>query len=665
MPSRAPVVTILLLLLALIGTGFGLSRGLASPVSGDGKNTMDVLPANSGNIDVGNAFTVQIQLMGEPTNTELAYTAVQVQLEWNAAGLEHVSNTADGNIVLLDGSPVFASDDPPGTEQIQNLGGIVSLGPVQTAGLIWTLTLRCDAGGTFPLHLVPFSEDPINGTATAAGAGQTQPMVLEDGQVNCGGGAASPTPTATPALPTITSTATRTPTATPTTTRTPTPTRTVTPTLIPGSPTATPTPGTCPDSDGDGLTDCDETGIYGTNPHNPDTDGDGLSDGDEVLIYRTHPLNPDTDTDGLSDGDEVHVYGTQPLIADTDADGCADGEELGPNPDLGGTRNPLNPYDFYDVPVPTLHVGGSVANRDQAVSVLRDVLGVMEYVGTANNGLPNSGGRDYDEDVDGDTVKDGIAYDRSPGTMAVPPHPWSDAPDGIITLFSDALLVLNQAGDSCQAPPPTPCGDSDGDGLTDCIERDVLGTDPLNRDTDGDGLEDGTEVIAYHTDPLKTDTDGDGLSDGNEVKVVGTDPTVADTDRDGCADGEELGPNPDLGGTRKPLNPYDFYDVPVPTLHVGGTLANRDKAVNVLGDVLGVLEYVGTLENGPPNSIGRDYDFDIDGDTVKDGVAYDRSAGSLAVPPQPWSDAPDGAIAILVDVLLVLNQAGDTCLAPP
>ena len=51
--------------------------------------------------------------------------------------------------------------------------------------------------------------------------------------------------------------------------------------------------GTTPDldSDGDGLTDHDETSIYHTDPTNPDSDGDSYSDGDEVLEYETNPLN--------------------------------------------------------------------------------------------------------------------------------------------------------------------------------------------------------------------------------------------------------------------------------------------------------------------------------------------------------------------------------------
>ena len=45
------------------------------------------------------------------------------------------------------------------------------------------------------------------------------------------------------------------------------------------------------DSDGDGLSDGDETDIHGTDPTNPDTDGDGSTDGAEVDIGRDPLIN--------------------------------------------------------------------------------------------------------------------------------------------------------------------------------------------------------------------------------------------------------------------------------------------------------------------------------------------------------------------------------------
>ncbi|MEM7397008.1 MAG: LamG-like jellyroll fold domain-containing protein, partial [Verrucomicrobiota bacterium] len=57
------------------------------------------------------------------------------------------------------------------------------------------------------------------------------------------------------------------------------------------------------DSDGDGISDVDET-AGGTDPDNADTDSDGLLDGEEITA-GTDPTNPDTDGDSLLDGREV------------------------------------------------------------------------------------------------------------------------------------------------------------------------------------------------------------------------------------------------------------------------------------------------------------------------------------------------------------------------
>ncbi len=82
------------------------------------------------------------------------------------------------------------------------------------------------------------------------------------------------------------------------------------------------------DTDTDGLTDCQELSLYGTDPEDADTDNDGLSDGEEVNVHSTDPLDTDTDNDALTDGDEVNTYGTDPLDPDTDDDTLTDGDEV-------------------------------------------------------------------------------------------------------------------------------------------------------------------------------------------------------------------------------------------------------------------------------------------------------------------------------------------------
>lgn len=82
------------------------------------------------------------------------------------------------------------------------------------------------------------------------------------------------------------------------------------------------------DSDGDGLSDDDETDIYFTNPNKTDTDGDGLNDYDEIFKYFTEPNKADADVDGLNDYDEIFKFGTNPNKADTDGDGLIDGDEV-------------------------------------------------------------------------------------------------------------------------------------------------------------------------------------------------------------------------------------------------------------------------------------------------------------------------------------------------
>ncbi len=60
------------------------------------------------------------------------------------------------------------------------------------------------------------------------------------------------------------------------------------------------------------------------------------------------PCASDSDGDGLDDTEELDYYGTNPAKADTDGDGCADNREMGPTANLGGLRDPVDQWDYFN-----------------------------------------------------------------------------------------------------------------------------------------------------------------------------------------------------------------------------------------------------------------------------------------------------------------------------
>ncbi|GGM20697.1 hypothetical protein [Deinococcus aerophilus] len=120
------------------------------------------------------------------------------------------------------------------------------------------------------------------------------------------------------------------------------------------------------------------------------------------------------------------------------------------------------------------------------------------------------------------------------------------------------IHVVGQTPYTAFSDPRT--ADSDNDGLTD-IEEKRLGTDPRKRDTDGDWLTDAEEINGFtmrykagkddpgpptvvRSNALDPDSDGDGLTDGLERRL-GSNPNLADaskfvdTDEDGVSDHDE------------------------------------------------------------------------------------------------------------------------------
>jgi glucose/arabinose dehydrogenase len=140
------------------------------------------------------------------------------------------------------------------------------------------------------------------------------------------------------------------------------------------------------------------------------------------------------------------------LMADGDDDGCADVEETGADPADGGARDPLSPWDFFDVPSPAGPATGadgkliltSNSVRNEAVS-LQDVGTVLAYVGRS------SANPAYGQDNNGDGIGDGTQLDRTPSTD--PGELWRSGPPNNAVSLQDVGVALAQVGHSC-APPP-------------------------------------------------------------------------------------------------------------------------------------------------------------------------------------------------------------------
>lgn len=109
------------------------------------------------------------------------------------------------------------------------------------------------------------------------------------------------------------------------------------------------------DSDGDSLSDYDETYVYHTDPQMVDTDGDGYNDAQEVRNgFSPHVVNQrlsatDFDGDGLSDETELALK-TDLGRKDSDNDGMSDRDEV-----YGG-RDPLNASATTSTVKRTVHV---------------------------------------------------------------------------------------------------------------------------------------------------------------------------------------------------------------------------------------------------------------------------------------------------------------------
>ncbi len=326
-----------------------------------------------------------------------------------------------------------------------------------------------------------------------------------------------------------------------------------------------------------------------------DSDYDGFKDGWEYLYFDdlTQDMVNDTDGDMLSHAQE-YVLETNPTLFDTDGDGVGDGEEVEQGSD------PLDPLSFS--PVVTIYEDAEDDNTwgwwvydntpdGASISNVFDLLSgsnVIEFNGSgvsngyqlrhANNDswantqqfilqwdmryqanytvyvsidtlqghryLYYNGGDTHLLATDDGYIHHGLgneSYDNVWHTFSRDLRDdLADAePDNQILAVNSFLIRGNGRVDNIQLGyVESRTVDSDNDGITNVLERDVYGTDPLIKDTDGDGLDDGSEAsywgVDYQNDAdndgiiniLDKDSDNDGLNDYLEI-LYGSDPADA------------------------------------------------------------------------------------------------------------------------------------------
>jgi hypothetical protein len=149
-----------------------------------------------------------------------------------------------------------------------------------------------------------------------------------------------------------------------------------------------------------------------------DSDHDEIADAQDNCSDTFNPEQANLDagnaTMGLPGADNVG----DACDEDIDGDGCSNERESGNDPWLGGKRDALNPWDFFDV-----DGSGSVGGTDIAL--------VKSRFGTTVGQL------EYD-----------VKYDRSAG-----PHPWSPGPPTGTIGAAQVALIKASAGHFCMMAP--------------------------------------------------------------------------------------------------------------------------------------------------------------------------------------------------------------------
>jgi len=352
----------------------------------------------------------------------------------------------------------------------------------------------------------------------------------------------------------------------------------------------TPT-GSNADSDGDGIPDRLEYGR--TNGNDTDSDGDGLEDDKEDInkdgfynrsLGETNPVDMDTDRDGLLDGgydydgDSTIEYWegedvdndayndtleTNATLWDTDGDGVEDGLER--RIVVFRTWSPNGTYKQYQwiaifITNYACNSSGLLAFKAKDVSYSTGIdTGQYQVYQLAGDDAYDPWGNeiriDYDLDYTSCADGSGYLYIKHPTEAGkymrfcrwTNPTSWYNGSFYPLWEFRDREVYFTGISD------PTDDSDTDGDGITDYEEFNILCRvrthGPRYLDVDGDG----------YFSPSDSDSDGDGINDqedpNGEDDEWFLDPDAdglgcaLDVDSDGDEDPDDQDPSPLVSST--------------------------------------------------------------------------------------------------------------------
>ena len=394
----------------------------------------------------------------------------------------------------------------------------------------------------------------------------------------------------------------------------------------------------CIDTDSDGYSDPDPTGLHGpvwtvadgadAFPSEPsqwaDQDGDGYGDNASGVNADNCPTTfgtstelgnlgcSDLDNDGYADSDDAFPNDSTQW-SDTDGDGFGD-ESTGTNPDACPTVAGTSTIDRYGCP-----------DSDADGASDEDLSGTNGPVWTIADGadiLPNDASQWEDTDGDGygdnPTGTDGDGCPSQFGTSTVDRNGCPDSDSDGISDADSTWTVLH--GADAFPSDPTQSADTDGDGYGD----NASGTNPdgcptqygdstIDRigcpDSDGDGISDadglwnvsqGADAFRYDA-TQSVDSDGDGYGDNASGNYPDACPAefgdswqnstlgCPDTDQDGWADIQDTHPDDitqwsDIDGDGYGDNPGGTTPDACPGANGNSTKGNRYGCVDTDGD---------------------------------------------------------------------------------